>query len=38
MASPLSDIHVSDGDAVATEHIPTALTTGGTVVSRSTSR
>jgi hypothetical protein len=31
MASPLGDIHVSDGDAVATEHIPTALTAGGLV-------
>jgi hypothetical protein len=31
MASSLSDIHVSDGDAVATEHISTALTAGGFV-------
>ena len=31
MASSLGDIHVSDGDAVATEHIPTALTAGGLV-------
>jgi hypothetical protein len=31
MAGMLGDIHVSDGDAVATEHIPTALTAGGLV-------
>ena len=31
MASPLDGILVSDGDAVATMHIPTALTAGGFV-------
>jgi hypothetical protein len=31
MASTLGDIHVSDGDAVATKHIPMALTAGGLV-------
>jgi hypothetical protein len=31
MAGMLGDIHVSDGDPVATEHIHTALTAGGLV-------
>jgi hypothetical protein len=31
MTSSLSDIHVSDGDAVATKDVPTALTAGGLV-------